>query len=80
MVKNLPVNAGDAGDISCILGSERPLEEEMATHNSILAWKSYGQRSLVGYSPWGCKELVETDHTYTHTHTHIYDMVQGLPW
>ena len=26
----------------------------MATHSSILAWeKSHGQRSLVGYSPWG---------------------------
>ena len=28
----------------------------MATHSSILAWKSHGQRSLVHYSPWGCKE------------------------
>ena len=36
------------------LGQEDPLEEGMATHSSILA---YGQRSLVGYSPWGCTEL-----------------------
>ena len=28
-----------------------------ATHSSILAWKIYGWRSLVGYRPWGCKEL-----------------------
>ena len=28
----------------------------MATHSSILAWKIHGQRSLVGCSPWGCKE------------------------
>ena len=35
----------------------------MATHSSILAWRScpscpwdHGQRSLVGYSPWGRKE------------------------
>ena len=27
----------------------------MATHSSILVGKSHGQRSLVGYSPWGCK-------------------------
>ena len=27
-------------------------EKEMATHSSILSWKSHGQRSLVGYSPW----------------------------
>ena len=29
---------------------EEPLESEMATHSSILAWKSHGQRSLAGYS------------------------------
>ena len=34
------------------LGREDPLEKEMATHSSILAWKSHGQRSLAGYSPW----------------------------
>ena len=39
MVKNLPVNAGDARDLSLIPGSGRYLEEEMATHSSILAWK-----------------------------------------
>ena len=33
------------------LGQEDPLEEEMTTHSSILAWKAHGQRSLVGYSP-----------------------------
>ena len=35
------------------LDQEDPLEEEMATHSSILPWKSHGQRSLVGYNPWG---------------------------
>ena len=39
------------------LGQEDTLEEEMATHSSILAWKSHGQRSLVGYSPWGHKRV-----------------------
>ena len=32
------------------LGQEDPLEEEMATHSSVLAGKSHGQRSLAGYS------------------------------
>ena len=37
MVKNPPAKAGDAGSIS---GQEDPLEEEMATHSSIIsAWK-----------------------------------------
>ena len=39
------------------LGWEDPLERDMATHSSILAWESHGQRSLMGYSPWGCTEL-----------------------
>ena len=38
------------------LGREDPLEKGMATRSSILAGKSHGQRSLVGYSPRGHKE------------------------
>ena len=39
------------------LGWEDPLEEEMATHPSILAWKkSRGQRNLAGYGPWGSQK------------------------
>ena len=43
------------------LGLEDPLEEEMATHSSILAWKVHGQRSKVGYSPSGDKESDMTE-------------------
>ena len=46
------------------LGREDLLEKEMATHSSILVWKipkSHGQRSLVGYSPWGRKESDTTE-------------------
>ena len=43
------------------LGQEDPLEEGMAAHSSILAWKSHGQRILEGYSPQGCKELDMTE-------------------
>ena len=39
------------------LGGEDPLEEEMATHSSLLAWRFHGRISLVGYSPLGHKEL-----------------------
>ena len=35
------------------LGWEDPLEKEMATHPSILAWKIHGGRSLVGYIQQG---------------------------
>ena len=40
---------------------EDPLEKEMAIHSSTIAWKSHGQRSLVGYSSWGHKELDMTE-------------------
>ena len=39
MVKNLPANAGDAGDMGLIPGSGRSPEGVMATHSSILAWE-----------------------------------------
>ena len=39
MVKNLPASAGDTGDMVPPLGQEDALEEEMATHSRILAWK-----------------------------------------
>ena len=38
MVKNLPANARDVMQVQS-LGREDPLEEEMATHSSILAWE-----------------------------------------
>ena len=44
----------------------------MATQSSILAWRSLGQRSLAGYSPWGRKMLDMTEQlTHTHTHTPV---------
>ena len=43
------------------LGWEVPLEKEMATHSSILAWKIPWMEEPVGYSPWGCKELDTTE-------------------
>jgi len=38
------------------LGQEDPLEEGMATHSSMLAGDSHGQRSLAGYVQGGYKE------------------------
>ena len=48
------------------LGWEDPLEKEMATHSSILPW-----RSLVGYSPWGHKESDMTERLHFHFHSAI---------
>ena len=52
-----------------ILGQEEPLEKEMATHSSILAWKSHGQRNLAGYSPRGHKESDTTERLSMHAPT-----------
>ena len=57
VVKNLPVNTGDAEDVGSISGSGRsagggngnPLQYSCLEN-------SHGQRSLAGYSPWDRKE------------------------
>ena len=55
------------------LGQEDPLEKEMAPTPGFLPGESHGQRSLVGYSPWSCKELVTTEHLFTYSlHTHLF--------
>ena len=53
VVKNLPANAGNAGDVGLIPGSGKStLEEEMITHSSVLTWEIPWTEELVGYSPW----------------------------
>ena len=37
------------------LGQEDPLEKEMATHSSILAWETPWTEGLVCYGSWGLK-------------------------
>ena len=55
MVKNPPPNAGDVGSIS---GSGRSLREEKWQPTPLfLSGKSYGQRSMVDYSPQGHKRV-----------------------
>ena len=39
MVKSMPADAGDIRDVNRSLSGQDPLEEEMTTHPSILAWK-----------------------------------------
>ena len=45
-------SACQVGDLGLILGSEDPLEKEMATHSSILAWRVLRTEGQGGYSPW----------------------------
>ena len=57
VIKNLPAKQET---LVQFLGQEDLLEKEMATHSSIFAGKSHGQRSLVGYSSWNHKEADTT--------------------
>ena len=56
------VSAYNVGYLGSIPGSGRSSGEENGNplQYSCLE-KSHGQRSLVGYSPWGCKELDMTE-------------------
>jgi len=49
--KESTCNAGAAGDVGLIPGCEDPLEEGMATHSSILAWRIPRAEEPGGYSP-----------------------------
>ena len=53
------------------LGEDDPLEKEMATHSIFMPRESHGQRSLVGYSPWGHKRVGHNWATNTHTYTYV---------
>ena len=64
MVKNPPTIAGDIRDVGSIPGSGR---SPGGGHGNPLQYfcleNPHGQRSLVGYSPWGRKELDTTEAT-----------------
>ena len=58
MVKNLPANTGDSGDVGLIPGLGRsPGGGNGNPLQVFLPGKSHGEKSLAGYSPWGHKEL-----------------------
>ena len=50
---------------------EDALEEGMATHSSTVVQRIHGQRSLVGYSPWGPKKLEMTEQ-FSLTHSSLF--------
>ena len=55
------------GDPGLIPGSGRfPWRRECYPLQYSCLGKSHGQKSLVGYSPWGCKELDMSEWTNTH--------------
>ena len=57
VAKNLPANAGDARDVV----RKIPWSRKWKPIPEFLPGKFHGQRSLVGYGPWGRKELDTTE-------------------
>ena len=58
MAKKLPANVGDEFDpwVGKILWSRK-----WQPTPAFLPGESHGQRSLVSYSPWGCKDSDKTE-------------------
>ena len=56
------------------LSWEDPLEEEMTTHSSILAWRISWQRNLAGYSLWVHKSWTGLSDS-THDHCSTYNFI-----
>ena len=55
-------------------GQEDSLEEKMATSPAFLSGKFQGQRSLMGYSPWGLKKV-----RWGWARMHNYNIYSSLP-
>ena len=60
------------------LGREDPLEKEMATHSSILAWRIPWMEELGGLQSTGGKESDTTERLHFHFHYSCMDVRAGL--
>ena len=61
------------------LGQEDPLQESMATHSSILAWRIAMDRGdWCTYSPWGGKELDTNEQLNNNRHTFLLETLKIL--
>ena len=74
VVKTLPANEGDLRAVGSVPGLGRCPGEGNGSplQCSCLENPSHGQRSLVGYGPWGRKESDTTD--WLSRHTFIYEI------
>ena len=70
--KEIACNTGDPGLIPG--GVKIPWRRKWQPTPVFLPGESHGQRSLVGYSPWGCKELDRTESLPL-----IYILTWGFP-
>ena len=62
------------------LGQEDPLRRKWQPTPVFLLEKSHGQRSLIGHSPWVCKELDTAEQLSIHTHPDGWNTSQVDEW
>ena len=64
------------------LGGEDPQRRKWQPTPVLLPGKSHGEKSLAGYSSWGCKELdmIDCVCACACTHTHIRESVWIVAW
>ena len=70
--KESTCSAGDAGDMGKIPGWEDPLEEGMATHSSILAWRIPWTEEPGGLQSIGLQSQTQLKQLSTHSHSFIH--------
>ena len=77
VLKNLPANAGDVRDEGLISGSGRSPGEG---HSNALQYSClenpHVQRTMMGYHPWGRKQLDMTERP--NTYNHVWKKVTSL--
>ena len=66
MIKNPPANAGDTRHGFALWIRKIPWRRAGQLTPGFLPGVVHVQRSLVGYSPWGRKELATTEHACKH--------------
>ena len=77
VVQNLPANTGD--DMSSSPGSGKIPWSKLWQPTAVsLPGETHGQRSLVGYTPWGRRESDMTEHTCTCTQQSEYRNFHSL--
>ena len=52
-----------------------PWSRKWLSTSVFMPGKFHGQRSLVGYSPWSCKEFDVAEHTHTHTYYMVHRLI-----
>ena len=74
----MPANLGNpavATGLEKVSFHSNAKERKWQPNPVFLPGKSYGQKSLVGYTPWGHKELDMTEQL-AHTHVLIYKLIE----